>query len=135
MDEIIAMICRDDTYRKLANKAIDRLIKCENDELSLSKIEMEYAFCDIEIARMKKLLAVSGLFETIREFADRWFSESADIVVGSLRPNTRYMVYDYEPDCVADIIIDDQGVRYYLCEVAYPSDDFMNKVISIIDSL
>jgi hypothetical protein len=136
MDRIIASaVCCDETYRKLANKAIDRLIKCEGGELSLSKIDMEYAFCDIEIARMKKLLAVSGLFESIREFTDRWFSESADIIVGALRPNTRYMVYDYEPDCVVDIIIDDKGVRYYLCEVFYPSDHFMDEVIDIIDSL
>ena len=80
-------------------------------------------------------MAVSGLFETIREFTDRWFSESADIVVGVLRPNTRYIVCDYEPDCIADIIIDDKGVRYYLCEVFYPSDYFVDEVADINDSL
>lgn len=80
-------------------------------------------------------MAVSGLFETIREFTDRWFSESANIVVGVLRPNTRYMVFDYEPDCIADIIIDDNGMRYYLCEAFYPSDYFIDEVVNINDSL
>lgn len=80
-------------------------------------------------------MAVSGLFETIREFTDRWFSESVDIVVGVLRPNTRYIVCDYEPDCIADIIIDDKGTRYYLCEVFYPSDYFVDEVVNINDSL
>ena len=71
-----------------------------------------------------KAEVLSGLFETIREFTDRWFSESADIVVGVLRPNTHYIVKDYESDEVADIIIDMDGVRYYLYEVFYPSDYF-----------
>ena len=75
---------------------------------------------------------VSGLFETIREFTDRWFSESASIVVGVLRPNTRYIVYDYEPSEVADIIVDMCGTRYYLCEVFYPSDHYCdNEIINI----
>lgn len=78
---------------------------------------------------------VSGLFETIREFTDRWFGESADIVVGVLRHNTRYIVYDYEPRAVADIIIDMDGVRYYLCEVFYPNDHYSDEDVIDVESL
>lgn len=79
--------------------------------------------------------AVSGLVETIREFTDRWFSGSAHIVVGVLRPNTHYIVYDYEPDEVADIIIDMDGVRYYLCEVLYPSDYYCDDEVIDVELL
>lgn len=79
-----------------------------------------------------EVMAVSGLFETIREFTNRWFSESADIVVGVLRPNTHYIVKDYESNEVADIIIDMDGVRYYLYEVFYPSDYYYeNEAIDV----
>ena len=79
--------------------------------------------------------AVSGLFETIREFTDRWFSESANIVVGVLRSNTHYLVCDYESDHIADIIIENDGVRYYLYEVFCPSDYFCEDEAIDVESL
>lgn len=75
-----------------------------------------------------KIEILSGLRETIREFTDRWFDESADIIVGALRSNTRYIVSDCPLSRIADIIIEYRGTRFYLYEVFVASDYYSEQV-------
>ena len=71
---------------------------------------------------------LSGLHETIRDFADRWFGELSNIIVGTLQPNTRYIVSDYPLSGIADIIIEYRGTRFYLYEVFVASDYYTEEV-------
>lgn len=62
--------------------------------------------------------AISGMFETFREFVDRWFGESTNIIVGGYKNNTEYFYSYGEPlKGVADIILEDDGSKIYLYEM------------------
>lgn len=63
-------------------------------------------------------IAVSGIFETIREFVDRWFGE-ADIVAGGFENNKEYFYsYNEELKGIADMILmtDDSTIYLYMIE-------------------
>lgn len=64
-------------------------------------------------------IAVSGLFETIKEFVSQWFGANTNIVVGGFENDREYFYSYNEPlKGVADMILktDDSTVYLYMIE-------------------
>lgn len=59
--------------------------------------------------------AYSGLFETFREFVNRWFGEDVNIIVGGFYNDAEYFYSYNEPlQGIADIILEADNERIYL---------------------